>query len=408
MRKESGKVLCLLGLAVFTGGTMAPSVRADEPVEALAIYFPGWAPTPAFEAEYGKGWDEWQLVATPRKILPNQKLPLKLQTGVLKGTDPMDCAKEIDLAADAGIDAFLFCWYWYGRTGERPFDESLECGFLNAPNRNRIEFALMWCFHPIGARPFRPPLEGGSGKMRFEPEGSPEEFLAAIDYCIAHYFKEPNYWRRDGGLYFSIYNVGDFLKRIGGREKAKAVLAAADARVRAAGLPGLYFNGINASPSQADDLKDAGFRTLSHYSPPNFYGRIVKEAAEIPYDDVAAALKETCVKFDGAALPYVPSVPTGWDSSMRCASDEPWPWRKSCRYPYYGIVTGNTPDKFKDLLAWAKRRVALDPKKPGVVQICAWNEYTEGCYLVPDNHDGTGMLDAIKEIFGPHSRCQSR
>ena len=38
-------VLCFWGLIVFTGGTMAPSVRADEPVEALAIYFPGWAST---------------------------------------------------------------------------------------------------------------------------------------------------------------------------------------------------------------------------------------------------------------------------------------------------------------------------------------------------------------------------
>ena len=35
MRKGSGKVLCLLGLVVFTGGTMASSVRTDEPVKAL-------------------------------------------------------------------------------------------------------------------------------------------------------------------------------------------------------------------------------------------------------------------------------------------------------------------------------------------------------------------------------------
>ena len=234
------------------------------------------------------------------------------------------------------------------------------------------------------------------------------QYFGSRVVCSFGKFIEKTFFEeRDGGLYFSIYNVGDFLKRIGGREKAKAVLAAADARVRAAGLPGLYFNGINASPAEAEDLKAAGFRTLSHYSPPNFYGRIVKEPAEISYDDVVSALKETCAKFDGSALPYVPSVPTGWDSSMRCASEEPWPWRKSCRYPYYGIVTGNTPEKFRDLLAWAKRRVAADPQKPGVVQICAWNEYTEGCYLVPDNHDGDGMLDAVKEIFGPHSNCKS-
>ena len=52
--------------------------------------------------------------------------------------------KKINAAADSGIDAFVFDWYWYdGPYLERALDE----GFLNAPDRSRIKFALMWANH---------------------------------------------------------------------------------------------------------------------------------------------------------------------------------------------------------------------------------------------------------------------
>lgn len=31
--------------------------------------------------------------------------------------------------------------------------------------------------------------------------------------------------------------------------------------------------------------------------------------------------------------------------------------------------------------------------------INSWNEWTEGSYLEPDNVNGTGFLDAVKEVF---------
>ena len=40
--EKIAKILCL---AVLADRTLAPSVRVDEPIEALAIYFPGWAST---------------------------------------------------------------------------------------------------------------------------------------------------------------------------------------------------------------------------------------------------------------------------------------------------------------------------------------------------------------------------
>ena len=36
------------------------------------------------------------------------------------------------------------------------------------------------------------------------------------------------------------------------------------------------------------------------------------------------------------------------------------------------------------------------PKKPGMVLVNAWNEYTEGSYLMPDEKNGDAYLKALK------------
>ena len=42
-------------------------------------------------------------------------------------------------------------------------------------------------------------------------------FDSAIDHILAQgYLKQPNYWRIDGKLYFSIYEVGTLIKGLGG------------------------------------------------------------------------------------------------------------------------------------------------------------------------------------------------
>ena len=51
-------------------------------------------------------------------------------------------AQKIDAAADHGIDAFIFDWYYYddGLFLERAIEE----GFFGAKNNERIKFSLMW------------------------------------------------------------------------------------------------------------------------------------------------------------------------------------------------------------------------------------------------------------------------
>jgi hypothetical protein len=77
----------------------------------------------------------------------------------------------------------------------------------------------------------------------------------------------------------------------------------------------------------------------------------------------------------------------------------PWPFPKR-EYPYGPVVVGNTPARFEELLRDARRHMENDPRKPFGVLINAWNEWTEGGYLLPEERTDTAYLEAIKRVFG--------
>jgi hypothetical protein len=61
---------------------------------------------------------------------------------------------------------------------------------------------------------------------------------------------------------------------------------------------------------------------------------------------------------------------------------------------------GNTPEHFEQLCRDASTHVADDPNKPFAVFVNAWNEWTEGCYLLPEKKHGLAYVEAIRKVFG--------
>jgi len=113
--------------------------------EVVVVYYPHWHSYDHGSAWKGEGWTEWEGVKAAVPRFPGHEQPLRPTWGYFDESDPKWSAREIDLAADHGIDVFLFDWYWY--SGVKNMEEALERGFLKAANRQRMKFALMWANH---------------------------------------------------------------------------------------------------------------------------------------------------------------------------------------------------------------------------------------------------------------------
>ena len=368
-------------------------------IEVACVYYPHWHEYPKGNEWFYKGFTEWDFCRDSKPRVPGEKVPLRPLYGFIDGKNPADVAKEIDLASNAGIDVFLYDWYWYG--GEMTMQESLEQGFLRAPNRMKMKFCLMWCYHDRVDSFRDDPRE--PKRMLMALPRTPDDFLANIRY-VKKFFHEPNHWMRDGKPFFSIYNAYQFVEDMGGPSKVRALLSEARAIAVADGLKGIYFQGMNPwDGAQAKALSDAGFDCIGSYNLASCPAAAASEKnGTFTYDYSEMYpwhLDRWKVLSECASVPYIPAVTAGRDTVMRCRNDEPFPW-KTVRYPYKSICLGNTPDKFQKLLEAAKRHVEADTKRPGAILIYGWNEYTEGGYIAPNNFDADGALRAVAAVFG--------
>lgn len=380
-------------------------------VEVMAVYYPHWHSYPKGNEWFKDRWDwsegEWAFVKDAKPRFSGHQQPIVPLPGYLDGKNPTDVAKEIELAADAGITAFLYDYYYYD--GQFTQEEAIEEGFLKAPNRNRLKFALMWCYHDRNMR-WRPKKFREENPLRLMTLArTSEEFLGLIDLSIARYFNRPEYYRRDGKLFFSIYNAPQFVEAVGTNGVRKA-LSVARRKVRAAGLGEIEFNAQNAqSLGSAALLKDVGFDSLTHYNAnpiPRLRERMYEEGTMIfDYGETTRELEKRYEIFSAAELPYYPSVSTGWDATPRCDPSELFPWRRLpkgqlLQYPYGMVLTNCTAALFERNLRQAKAYAdRLSKGGTGIVYVNAWNEYTEGCYLLPDNWNGDSKLRALERVF---------
>ena len=225
----------------------------------------------------------------------------------------------------------------------------------------------MWCYHERWNQ-FRPKYGQPRTKL-MELAHTPEEFLGLIDHSIKNYFPRPEYWRKDGRLFFSIYNGQYFVKMLGAK-KVKAALAEARKRVRAAGLGEIEFNTQNVGPAASAQMAELGFDSLTDYGfgpwcLPNYKDRYMSGELLYNFADVGPYLEKRWADYQKGPLPYYPIVPTGWDSTPRCRPEEPFPWAgpKWNEYPYCSVYTNATPRLFESYLRAAKAAVENDPKR---------------------------------------------
>ncbi len=379
--------------------------------EVAVYYFPNYHPDSINAKWHGKNWTEWEVVKAAKPRFAGHEQPRVPTWGYFNEADPAWAAKEIDLAADNGIDCFIYDWYWYSNTGQY-LQEGLEKGFLKAPNRNRLKFALMWANHDW--LNIQPATFDNSRVALTQGEVSATLWDTISTYIVEKYFKQPNYWKIDGKPYFSIYEIATFINGLGGIDEAKKAIKLLDDKTKAAGFAGVHFNvmswmvndgtaksltGPDAPATAAEMMKVLSVQSVSSYCYVHHFDIGSAGFPTVEYNEAFLAMKNYWYSFTKQYpdILYTPNVSMGWDASPRCMQSDKF---QQHNYPWTPVLVGNTPLAFKNALQEAKN--FLDQYNPPhkIIVLNSWNEWTEGSYLLPEKKYGDAYLKAIKAVFG--------
>jgi hypothetical protein len=378
-------------------------MNAAPAIAVASYYFGQYHPNDPRNAETkGLGWSEWELLKAAKPRFPGHQQPKVPLWGYQDESDPQVMARKIAAAAEHGIAAFIFDWYYYD---DGPFlDRTVNEGFLKATNNARLNFAFMWANHDWQGNLF-PYKKGEPRKIIYPGKVSPAGFARIGDHVIKDYFLRDNYWRIDGKPYFSFYDLSALLESFGSVETTRTALDGFRAKARVAGLPGLHLNAVawgqpvlpggKQPVDSAKLVQDLGFDSVTSY--------VWVHHAGLPHQATAydAVRDEYFAYWDRALktfnVPYFPNITMGWDPSPRCDQRDTL---DNSGYPFTHTIKDNTPDRFRMALLMAKNRLWDQKSGPRVLNINCWNEWTEGSYLEPDTVNGMKYLEAVRDVFG--------
>jgi hypothetical protein len=375
----------------------------SQSLDVGVYYFPQYHPDPRNDRWHGRGWTEWELIRRAEPRFPGHRQPKVPAWGYFDESDPEAAARTISAATSHGIDFFIFDWYYYE---DGPFlNGCLDRGFLGAENAADFRFALMWANHPW--RNIFPAKRFQEQTVLVEGAMSATGFSLATDHVIDRYLRLPNYYRLDGRPYFSFFDLATLVEGLGGIDTAKAELARFRERARQAGVGELHLNGVLWGLPDANDVSDRpeqrsatagvvdrlGLDSVTSYNWMQYTPMPELATQYGPYSEAAAAGWKRFV--DAYSVPYLPNVSMGWDSSPRTVQSDEF---LALGYPYTSILVDNTPDLFRRAIEWCRDFLRSGATLP-VFTINAWNEWTEGSYLEPDETTGMAYLDALQHAL---------
>ena len=342
------------------------------------------------------GEGEWEMIRKGDPRFEGHYQPKVPYWGYEMDDDPVVVEKWIQTALSHGVNTFIYDWYWFrdpnGYNG--PFLESaLDNGFLGAPSNEKMNFYIMYANHVVKYNYWNYHKWGERKDTLFSPTVGMEDWKKIVDRVITQYFHRPNYVKIDGCPVFAMFDVEAFKEGFPSDEEAARAMDYFREKTREAGFPGLHLQftpGASSSPNPPSAAKTKvnipllGINSIAMYNMGGF------DCDYLRHNEKALVKrKNTEEAFD---VPVFPTVSLGWDDTPRFPAQR---GEKVTRFH-------QTPKVFEHYLRKAKEYAdERADTQPRFIMINAWNEWIEGCYLLPDMLDGFGYLEAVRNVFGP-------
>lgn len=338
---------------------------------------PTTRPSCLIGAYYFDGWTQGTDHLKPRLL---KEFPEREPIWGWNDDSPEVMEKQIDLAADHGIDFFSFDWYWpEGEKKETPLNTGLSL-FLKAPNRGRLQFCLMVANH---------------GGFRIGPKDWHD-----VSGVWLELFQKATHITIDGKPLIIFFSPRELRAAFRSSAAVKEAFGQLREGAKKVGLPGVMI-ACCCTPGPGnkwDDLAELaadGYDVLTGY---NYHGYPMKgQSRRQSYATMIDGHETIWNKFaERTTLPYIPCITAGWDKRPWEEKDLP----EAKQSPYY---PDRTPAQVAAFLRRAIRWNNANPDhtlKKRMVLIYAWNENGEGGYLTPTKSEGDKYLKAISGVLG--------
>ena len=383
-------------------------------MKVIALYLPQYHRIKENDEWWGTGYTEWSALKKGHAYVEGQYQPrIPLNNNYYDLTD-IDVMKwQVKIAKENGIYGFCFYHYWFN--GKLLLEKPLEA-FLK---HTEIEFPYYFCW--ANERWTRVWEGDNNPKVLMEQEYSDyEDVDAHFNYWLP-FFKDKRYMKNGNRPILNIYNPiaipPRHLKYMIKRWNELAINAGfdgisfsylcAESMCYMGNAHKKYFDyGIEYEPSYAQHLEDDARKGRRHY-----YRGYFAHAVAHRFPWIKKVMKKRSTpkseqeNIDGVKT--IRSYDKDWNTILNIKHNDyskyiPGAfvdWDNTPRRGRAGkLILGASPEKFENYFTLLVKRAKTIYHSDSIV-IFAWNEWSEGGYLEPDEKYGYAYLNAIRRVL---------
>lgn len=353
--------------------------------KVIAYYLPQYHPVAENDIWWGKGFTEWTNVGKAKPLFKNHYQPrVPADLGYYDLRIPEVREQQAELAKEAGIEAFCYWHYWFGKNKELlevPFQEVVKSRKPDYP------FCIAWANHSWEKKRWNADANKLSKELLMKQEYQGIDEIDAHFFSLLEAFSDSRYYKVNGKLLFTIYNPKEipYLQLFIERWQELALKN---------NLPGFYFVGHAFSK---DDLNHESFKmcdavnlVLLTNSLSNI-NRKLKTALSfilkrpltlVDYSKAMHYLIDPVMKRQN----IFPTIVPNWDASPRLGS-------------VALILKNSNPKAFYKHVKGILNLVKDKNEENKIVFLKSWNEWAEGNYMEPDIVFGKGYIQALSKAL---------
>lgn len=364
-------------------------------MKIIAFYLPQFHPIPENDAVWGEGFTEWTNVKRAVPLYEGHQQPVvPLNKNYYDLRDTNILKWQAELAREYGI--YGFCIYHYWIEGRKLLEKPLE---LLLENRDiDINYCISWANHS-----WTDSWKGTNKMIINQTYGGKEDWDEHFEYLLS-FFKDNRYILIDEKPLLLIFNPEDI-------PNLNEMLDYWQERAKKEGFNGIAFSyqnyyfgvkksrddsrftyGIEHQPAYAFYdyrskfkmfIREKGYKLLVALEK-KFKMHINKDVTSLEFMDYDK-LWDKIIEREPEDEKRIPGAFSGWDNTPRKGKNGL-------------IVKGASPEVFERYMTKQIERAKKVYHK-NMLFIAAWNEWAEGSMLEPDEQNGYGYLEAIKNAL---------